>query len=243
MLTWDLPTWDENNVTWDGMSHLGIWDGMSHYGKKLFHKTLIYTNVSAFYVMQTLLYKLVVHVEHTLSVRFCRGWVDVLKGPDDGGQRGGRNIWGGSCGHCGACGGSCGNCGGGSRCAVVERAPFIRLVMVAGASGVVEGVNILACCSWGAPVYKGITTEYMGYHFPSGISHQPEDGAVVIHVVPCLDLRIHNFMDQVVTLESFSPKICEGMNLCRRLHLWRRRRRRRRRLQRVIKRTSYRSLA
>jgi hypothetical protein len=48
-------------------------------------------------------------------------------------------------------------------------------------------------------------------------------------------------MDQVVTLESFSPKICEGMNLCRRLHLWRRRRRRR--LQRVIKRTSYRSLA
>jgi hypothetical protein len=73
MLTWDLPTWDENNVTWDGMSHLGIWDGMSHYGKKLFHKTLIYTNVSAFYVMQTLLYKLVVHVEHTLSVRFCRG--------------------------------------------------------------------------------------------------------------------------------------------------------------------------
>jgi hypothetical protein len=87
--------------------------------------------------------------------------------------------------------------------------------MVAGASGVVEFVKIVAYCFWGA-VYYGITTECMGHHFPSGICHALEDGAVVIHVVPRVHLLIHYFMDQVVTVDGMVMGM--GMGLHLRLH-------------------------
>lgn len=127
------------------------------------------------------------HIQ-TLLVRLLKGGVGVHKGPGDGGRWGGKNRgcryrhWNWD--------------GGNSRWAVVERALFVWIVMLTGASGEVDLVNSIMACSFQA-VEKGITTELIGHHIPSVIFHLPDHGAGVIHVVPHFHL-IHSLKDQQI---------------------------------------------